>query len=201
MVPGFYEARKKDGARKNSQATRKAPLPSGGVRANVTHVNKEVENVTEDADAKSVETFDAPDISKLKPFVVFNEDSNGNKGNVIEEQIREIDKEFNSVDISGSNLREAATNQQEVYVGSASSDKAINLSVGAKIGLEAAAGHVVHLSSQTLESQEKEQLETYISHESRACIGGSSMRTWTRIVRAAQRVNDGCMEEGVLSSK
>nr|POF25157.1 hypothetical protein CFP56_47405 [Quercus suber] len=94
MVPRFYEARKKDGARKNSQGARKAPPPLRGVRADVTHVDKEVENVTEGAEAQSVETFNAPDISKLKPFDVFNEDSNGNKGDIIEEQIREIDKEL-----------------------------------------------------------------------------------------------------------
>ncbi|KAL0000565.1 hypothetical protein SO802_014346 [Lithocarpus litseifolius] len=83
------------------------------------------------------ETFNAPEISKLKSSVLLNGDINENKGDFIEKQIREIDKELNNFDISGSNSRGAATNQHEVYVDSLTFT---NLSGGVGSGLEAGAG-------------------------------------------------------------
>ena len=201
VVPGFYEARKKGGSGKASKAAMKETPSSKEVRANVIHANKETEEVTDGINEYSGESLNVSENSKVKPPIVFNEDLNGNKRDIFEEQIREIDEELNSFDISGRNLRGAAANQMDVGVDSAINGKFPNRKNEADLGLEAGAAHVVHLGSHPLEKLENVQPDTLISKESKACMVGSSLRTWTRKARVAQRVLDGCPTERVNSPK
>ena len=60
---------------------------------------------------------------------------------------------------------------------------------------------MVHLGARPLQSLENVQLDTLISKESKACMVGSTSRTWTRKVRVVQRVPDGCPKEVINSSK
>ena len=88
-----------------------------------------------------------------------------------------------------------------VGVDYAINEKILNRTKETEFGLEAGAAHVVHLGSLPLENLENVQPDTLISKESKACMVGSASRTWTRKVRVAQGVLDGCPKEGINSSK
>ncbi|KAF3956137.1 hypothetical protein CMV_018716 [Castanea mollissima] len=102
IANGFLQIWKKGGVRKVGQVAEKATTPSREAKADINHANKGMKNVTATVEVKFGETFNAPEISKLKPTNLLNGDLNRNKGDLIEKLIKEIDKELNGIDISGS---------------------------------------------------------------------------------------------------
>ena len=201
VVPGFYEARKKGGSGKVSEAAMQATPPSKEVRADGTHANKETEDVTEGIDEHSGKSLNGCENAKVKPPAMFNTDLNGMNRDIIEERIREIDEELNKFDFSGRNSREAAANQLNVGVDYAINEKILNRTKETELDLEAGAAHVVHLSSFPVVNLETVQPDTLISKESKVCMVGSASRTWTRKARVGQWVPEGCPKEGTNSSK
>ena len=125
------------------------------------------------AEVQIVETFNAPEVTSLKPTESLKGDNKGSKGDFMEKQIREIDRELNDFDILGSKVRGAAANHNEVHVAIPFKDMSTNLSGEAKNGHEAGAGHVDYLKPKTSGIKEKIQLDTQASSVGCVCKRGS----------------------------
>ena len=91
VVPGFYEARKKGGSWMSRLVEKKVVPLSKEARVQDSHANQRMEKEMEVAEAQIVETFNAPEVTSLKPTESLKGDINGNKGDFMEKQIREID--------------------------------------------------------------------------------------------------------------
>lgn len=140
----------------------------------------------EEPKAQITDKFNAPKNTKLKTTDILNGDNNGNKCDFIEKQIREIDRELNKFDISGSNLRGAVANQKEVHMDTPFLDTYFNLPVAAETVLEADASHVDNLSSQTFETKKGSHSILKEWQMAVACKGGFLTRTWTWVARIVQ---------------
>ena len=185
----------------SSPVAKKAAPPSREVRAKDSQENLRMEKEMEAVEAQIAETFKAPEKSSLKLAESLKGDINENKGDFIEKQIREIDRELNNFDILGSNLRGAPANQKEVHVVIPCRETTPNLTSVADTGHEAGVGHMEYLNSQISGTKENLRPDTQVSSTGCACKGRSLMRTWTRVAKVAQSSDEFSKGEVVLSSK
>ena len=152
------------------------------------------------AEAQFGEAVNALDDISLK-LTELKGDNDGNKGYFMEKQIREIDRELNDFDISGSNERGAEATHNEVHMSNSLHETKLDLPSTTEAGFGEGAGHVDHLYSQNPGTNKNLKPDTQASSIGRVCKEGSQARTWTRVARAAQRVEEFSRGEVALSSK
>nr|POE54017.1 lectin 1 [Quercus suber] len=194
------DLRKKGESRGFRPEEKKAAPLSREARVPGSHANQRVGKETDVAEAQFVETLNALDDIRLKPTELKG-DIDGNKGDLMEKQIREIDKELNDFDISGIKVREVAANHSEADVGTCFNEIIVDLAGETESSHEAGGGHVDHLNPQNSGTKEKLQPDAKDASTGRACKGGSQTRTWTRVARVAQSVEVCNTGEVALSSK
>ena len=187
VVPGFYETRKKGGLRWCRLVEKKAAPLSREEKVQGSHAHQSVGKETVVAEVQFGEAVNALDDISLKPTELKG-DHDGNKGDFMEKQIREIDRELNDFDILGSNDREVAATHNEVHVANPLHETKLDLPSATETGYEDGAGHVDHLYSQNPGTNKNLKPNTQASSIARVCKEGWQARTWTRVARAAQRV-------------
>ena len=119
----------------------------------------------------------------------------------MEKQIREINRELNDFDISRSNERGVATTHNEVHVANSLHETSLDLPSATEAGFEDGASHVDHLYSQNPSTNKNLKPDTQASSIGRVCKEGLQARTWTKVARATQRVEECSRGEVALSSK
>ena len=200
VVPGFYETRKHGGARGSRPVEKKAAPLSREARVQDSHANLSVGKETDGAEAQFVEAVNAVDDKSVKPSEL-KEDNDGNKGDFMENQIREIDRELNEFDLSGSKVMGVTTNHNEGHVVNRLHETKSNLLGEVESGHEAGAGHVEHLKLPNTGTNGTLQPDTQVAASSRTSKEGSKTRTWTRVARVTQSVDECSIGEVILSSK
>nr|POF15765.1 putative ribonuclease h protein [Quercus suber] len=156
-------------------------------------VNSE-EEITEEINVQENSRPETEEVLTQNNCDIYGENNSGNygviyghKGDPLEDQILEIDRELNSVEIIESIEREEAALNKEKHVDSPNTDSTIKIPEILEKGLEADAGHVAALNPLTDEPRKKKP-DTQARVSSREGeVGQSKTKTWTRVARFAQK--------------
>ena len=149
VVPGFYESRRKGGSQYKSPVTKKKAQAQCEAKEAGVQSTEELAKETANLEEEISETINGPNISVPKKDDVLNAVNNGNngcirgnKGDLFEDQLKEIDRELNCFDIFENNAEGAAANKNQIHVEIV--DLISCTSVLAKIerGKEASASHM-----------------------------------------------------------
>lgn len=171
VVSSFYETRKKCGSKGCRSVEKKAAPLSREETIQGSRAHQRVGKETVVAEAQFGEAVNALDDKSLKPTELKG-DNDGNKGDFMEKQIREIDRELNDFDISGSNERGAAATHNEVHVANPLHETSLDLPSAIEASFEDGAGHVDHLYSQNPGTNKNLKPDTQASSIGRVCKEG-----------------------------
>ena len=221
VVLGFYEARKKGGLQSNTLVTEIQKSVRKECRGQANHANSTVEKVAVNSEEEIMEEINVHEKSKLEMVEKSNsgnygENNSGNygviyghNGDPLEDQILEIDRELNSVEITKRIERGEASLNKEVHVDSPNADSPNKIPEILETSLEASVGHVASLSSLTDEPKTKKTKKNKknkpdtqgraSSHEGKE--GQEKIRTWTRVARFAQKGDAQAKAEAAGTSK
>ena len=217
VVPGYYEARKKDSLQANIPVTemQKPVGKEGRERTKLANSAAErvavnsAEEITEEINVHENSRPETVEVLKENNCDIYGENNSGNygviyghNGDLLEDQILEIDRELNSVEITEEIERGEAASNKETHVDNPNADSSNKIQGLLEKGLEACAGHVAALNSLTDELKKKNKPDTQGMVSSRVGEEGlAKNRTWTRVVRFAQKGDAQAKAESVGISK
>ena len=169
-VPGYYKARKKGGLQSNTPVTEMQKPMRKECRGRAKHANSTAERVAVNSEEEITEEINVHENSKPETVEVltenncdiYGENNSGNygviyghNGDPLEDQILEIDRELNSVEITEEIERGEAASNKETHVDNPNADSSNKIQGLLEKGLEAGAGHVAALNSLTDELKKK----------------------------------------------
>ena len=186
VVPGFYEDKKGKQGKPTKPVPGKYSSPASETGAAVTKPVQGAKTVTEETEEQIMGSMIALDSLSAETA---KGDNHGIKGSLLDEQILEIDRELNGIEISGDEIRGVIDANKGADLDAPHNKEGKNES-SAGFETEEGAEHVPNISENPNITKEILQPVVCGKISGNASSEQNSTRTWIRLSRKAKVLND-----------